>query len=113
MGRYIFLFCLLGCFGLMGCATIQPIMTPQEFEADCRANTVGADAACAGKVCEVYQAVVTDYYDTMEGCYAACKDRAASLETGATGQCLAKIRKARDTCRDFCNRKFYRCNCAK
>ncbi|OLN29322.1 hypothetical protein DVDV_1153 [Desulfovibrio sp. DV] len=113
MVRHIILICILGCIGLTGCGQSKPIMVPQEFEADCRSNAYGADAACAAKVCEVYQAVVTDYYDNMEGCYAACKDRAASLEAGAASQCKAKIAAARDTCRDFCNRKFYRCNCAK
>jgi len=112
MIRYMALVCLLA-LGLAGCAKFQPIQTPQEFEAACRANAYGADAACAGKVCEVYQAVVTDYYDNMEGCYAACKDRAAALEVGASNQCLAKIHAARDACHDFCNRKFYRCNCAQ
>lgn len=113
MTRHILLACLLGCLGLMGCAKVQPIMTPQEFEADCRSTPAGGDSACVAKVCEVYQAVVTDYYDDMDGCYAACKDRAASLEAGASAQCSAKIRAAAATCRDFCNRKFYRCNCAK
>lgn len=112
MVRYMMLVCLVSLC-LAGCAKIKPIMTPQEFEADCRANAYGADSACASKVCEVYQAVVTDYHDTMESCYASCKDRAAALEVGASNQCLAKIRAAGDTCHDFCNRKFYRCNCAK
>jgi hypothetical protein len=113
MARHIFFLCLLGSLALTGCGKVQPIMTPQEFAAACSQNAAGTEAACATKVCEVYQAVVTDYYDNMEGCYAACKERAAALETGANAACLAKIKTTRERCMDFCNRKFYRCNCAK
>ena len=113
MHRRIIALCLFAGLALAGCTQVKPIMTPQEFAAGCSQGATGADAACSAKVCQVYQAVVTDYYENMEGCYAACKDRAASLETGAGPACLAKIKAEKDRCMDFCNRKFYRCNCAK
>lgn len=102
---------LLCCLGTWGCTKVQPIITPQEYQAACRQDTAGADAACATRVCDVYQAVVTDYYENMDGCYAACKDRADALSADASGQCRAKISAARSACREFCNRKFFRCNC--
>jgi hypothetical protein len=108
----LFVFCFV-CFGLWGCTQVKPIITPQEYQASCRQDAAGADAACATKVCDVYQAVVTDYYENMDGCLAACKDRAETLFAGASGQCKDKIKKAREACQEFCNRKFYRCNCGK
>lgn len=113
VSRTILLALFLCCFGAFGCSKIQPIITPQEYQASCRQNTVGADAACVTKVCDVYQAVVTDYYEDMNGCYAACKDRADGLLANASGLCTDKVKAARDACREFCNRKFYRCNCTK
>ena len=99
------------CLGLWGCAKFQPIMTPQEFEAACRRG--GGEAAWARTVCDVYQAVVTDYHDTMDDCYAACRDRGAALAADSATQCLDKVKATQAVCLDFCNRKFYRCNCAK
>ena len=113
MVRRCVVVCLMAGLTLAGCAKVKPIMTPQEFAADCRQNAAGADAACAARVCEAYQAVVTDYHENMEGCYAACKDRAASLGAEASPACLAKVKAEKDRCMDYCNRKFYRCNCAK
>lgn len=113
MPRSILLVLFLSCLGVFGCSKVQPIITPPEYQAACRQNTVGADAACVTKVCDVYQAVVTDYYEDMNGCYAACKDRAETLLASSPDLCKAKVKAARDACREFCNRKFYRCNCDK
>jgi hypothetical protein len=104
---------LVTFFGLLGCTKVQPIITPQEYQASCRQDLAGADAACTTKVCDVYQTVVTDYYEDMAGCNAACKDRAESLLASESGSCSAKIATARKNCLEFCNRKFYRCNCDK
>ncbi|EHJ49580.1 hypothetical protein DFW101_3584 [Solidesulfovibrio carbinoliphilus subsp. oakridgensis] len=113
MPRYIPLALLVCCLAAVGCAKVQPIITPQEFEASCRQAAAGADPACAARVCDVYQAVVTDYYEDMNGCYAACKDREESLLASVSSPCGAKVKAAHAACREFCNRKFYRCNCAK
>jgi hypothetical protein len=96
-----------------GCTKVQPIMTPQEYDASCRADAAGADPACAARVCAVYQAVVTDYYEDKEGCRAACKARANELKESSAAQCAAKIDAAENVCLDFCQRKFFRCNCGK
>ncbi len=88
-------------------------MTPQEYSAACRRDAVGADAACANRVCVVFEAVTTDYHEDMAGCLAACKERATTLAADVPASCRAKVEAARDDCLDFCNRKFYRCNCAK
>ena len=113
MTRRLVVICLFAGLALAGCSKVQPILTPQEFASACAQTGAGADGACASRVCQVYQAVVTDYHENMEGCYAACKERATDLETGAGPACAAKIKAEKDRCMDFCNRKFYRCNCAK
>ncbi len=113
MPRTLSLVLLACCLAACGCAKIQPIITPPEFQAACRQNAAGADAACAARVCDVYQGVVTDYYENMAGCYAACKDREQTLLADAPDQCKAKIKATREACMEFCNRKFYRCNCTK
>lgn len=112
--RY-FLVALLCCCGLgaFGCSKFQPIITPQEFEASCRSAPAGADAACANRVCTVFQAVATDYHEDMASCQATCKQRAEELLADSPAQCQEKIKKTREACLEFCNRKFYRCNCTK
>lgn len=97
----------------MGCSKFQPIITPQEFEAACRSDPAGADSACAARVCNVFQAVATDYHENMASCQAVCKQRAEELLSGAAASCQDKIQQTRAACLEFCNRKFYRCNCAK
>ncbi len=107
----LFLCCILASWG---CApTFKPIITPQEFEASCRSAPAGADAACAGRVCDVFQAVATDYHEDMAACQATCKQRAQELAADVPASCQAKVAGAREACLEFCNRKFYRCNCAK
>lgn len=113
MARVFLLVLALGALVSWGCAKAQPIVTPPEYDAACRADAAGGDAACVTRVCAVYQAVVTDYYENMEGCRAACKQRANELQDSAPALCGAKVNAARDACLDFCQRKFYRCNCAK
>ena len=113
MPRSIPLALLVCCLAAVGCAKIQPIITPQEFEASCQAGPAGADGACAARVCGVFQAVVTDYHENMAACQASCKQRAQELEADVPGACAAKVKQTRDACLEFCNRKFYRCNCAK
>ena len=113
VSRSIAFILLLCCLGPWGCTKVQPIITPQEYQASCRQDSAVADAACVARVCDVYQAVVTDYYENKDGCYAACADRAQALSAGAPAQCGAKISAARAACREFCLRKFYRCNCDK
>ena len=102
------------CLGAWGCAKqTLPIITPQEFEASCRSDPAGAVSACASRVCGVFQAVATDYHEDMAACLASCKQRAVELEADVPGACVAKVKQTRDACLEFCNRKFYRCNCAK
>lgn len=113
MPRNVLLVLLLFGLSLAGCAKIQPIVTPQEYEAACRRSAAGADSACAGRVCAVFQAVTTDYHEDMAGCRAACKERAGALAADVPGSCLGKVNASRDACLEFCQRKFYRCNCAK
>lgn len=113
MPRFLAFVLFAGCLAAFGCTRVRPIITPPEFEASCRQDAAGADPACAARICDVYQAVVTDYYEDMAGCYAACKDREQTLAASVSGQCRDKVKAAHDACREFCNRKFYRCNCAK
>jgi len=113
VSRPILLALAVGCLAFWGCTRVEPIITPQEYAASCQAAPVGADAACASRVCAVYQAVVTDYYENKDGCRAACKARAEELSQSAPAACGAKIEAARDACLEFCQRKFFRCNCTK
>ena len=99
-----FLLALLG-----GCTAAKPLITPQEFQATCRSTPVGAEAACVDRVCDAYQETVTDYYDTKVDCQTACKAKAEKLADA----CPAKVAAARAACMDYCQRRFYRCNCGK
>lgn len=101
------------CLAAGGCVKFQPIMTPQEFAASCQAAPDGADPACAARVCDVYQAVVTDYHEDMASCQAVCRQRAEELLGNVSAQCRDKVEASRDLCLEFCDRKFYRCNCTK
>ena len=93
-----------------GCSAAKPIITPQEYREACRATPAGADAACLDRVCDAYQETVTDYFDAKPDCVAACKAKAEQLAGVA---CPDKVAAARDACLDYCQRKFYRCNCDK
>ncbi|WP_428560562.1 MAG: hypothetical protein ACP59X_16870 [Solidesulfovibrio sp. DCME] len=101
------------CLGTLGCTKFQPIITPQEFEASCRSDPAGADGPCAARVCAVFEAVTTDYHEDMASCQAVCRQRAEELLAGTAPQCREKIKQTREACLEFCNRKFYRCNCTK
>lgn len=96
---------------LGGCTAAKPLLTPQEYQASCRSTLVGADAACLDRVCDAYQETVTDYYDTKVDCVAACKAKAERLLADVA--CPNKVAAAREACLDYCQRKFYRCNCDK
>jgi hypothetical protein len=98
---------------LGGCTAAKPIITPREYQDICRQTRLGADAACLGRVCDAYQETVTDYYDTMAACRQACKAKAETLGSGLSGACLAKVEAAQAACLEYCDRKFYRCNCDK
>lgn len=106
--RYTVWVFILFSLVLWGCATVKPIITPQEYQNTCRQGV-----ACADRICDGFQETVTDYYDTMAACRQACKDKADTLSRGASGTCLAGIDTARGACMEFCQRKFYRCNCDK
>ncbi len=113
MQRSILLVLSVCVLGAWGCAKVGPIITPQEYQAQCRQEASGADAGCVSRTCDVFQAVVTGYHENMDDCRAACRDRARTLAADASGPCRAKIEAAGDACLEFCNRKFYRCNCDK
>ena len=113
MSRPMLLVLVLVCLASWGCAKAQPIITPEEFAASCQAGAAGAAPACAARVCAVYQAVVTDFHEDKESCRATCKTRADELLASVPAQCGAKVKAARDACLEFCQRKFYRCNCTK
>lgn len=95
---------------LGGCVRAKPIVTPQEYRTACRSTPVGAGAACLDRVCDAYQETVTDYYDGKPDCLEACRAKAERLAGLA---CPDKVATARDACLDYCQRKFYRCNCDK
>ena len=95
-----------------GCASVKPIITPQEYQAACWQSPTGPKDACAERVCGAFQEIVTGYYDGMPQCRQACKERGAAL-TAAAGGCADKVKSAEDACLEFCQRKFYRCNCDK
>jgi hypothetical protein len=97
---------------LVGCTAAKPIITPQEYQSSCR-QAVGADATCQSRVCDSFQETVTDYFDTKQDCFAACKAKAENLASGGAGACLDKVDSARAACMEYCQRKFYRCNCDK
>lgn len=102
-----------GLLLLGGCTAAKPIVTPQEYQGACRGAALGTDAACVDRVCDAYQETVTDYYDNKAACQQACEAKATALAPGLSGPCLAKVSAARSACREFCDRKFYRCNCDK
>jgi len=104
---------LLVLGALWGCVAVKPIMTPQEYRADCRRTVACPDADGAAAICAGFQETVTDYYDGMAPCRQACKDKAEALAATVPGVCRASIDTARAACLEFCNRKFYRCNCDK
>jgi len=110
-GRLWFGGLLLGL--LAGCVAVKPIMTPQEFRATCHQRAQCPEAAESGAVCSGFQETVTDYYDGMAPCRQACRDKARDLTASLGPACGAAIGTARATCLEFCNRKFYRCNCDK
>ena len=98
---------------LWGCVPVKPIITPQEFRTTCREQATCPDAASAERICSGFQETVTDYYDGMPGCIKACKDKAQALTDAEPASSRAAIAATRDACLEFCNRKFYRCNCDK
>ncbi len=104
---------LLLVAALWGCTRVKPIITPQEYQDACRKAPAGADAACADRICAGFQEVVTDYHEGMNECKKACQDKADALSAGLSGSCLGKVEATRAACLEFCDRKFYRCNCDK
>lgn len=100
-----------------GCAKELPVMTPGEYWSKCvlgPAPLTGEDICDERPICDAYREVVSDFYENLDACRAACEQNFDRMYAGQVmNGCFSWLVDARDLCIQFCRRKFERCDCDK